>query len=40
MIHVLVLEDDAAAAESSYRTLKQAGLTCSLERVESEIGFR
>ena len=40
MIHVLFLEDDAAAAESSCRILKQAGLACSLERVESEAGFR
>ncbi|MHB8814110.1 MAG: GGDEF domain-containing response regulator [Steroidobacteraceae bacterium] len=40
MIRMLVLEDDAAAAESSCRTLKQAGVACSLERVESEVAFR
>lgn len=40
MIRVLVLEDDAAAAESSCRMLKQAGLACSTERVESEVAFR
>jgi two-component system, cell cycle response regulator len=40
MIRVLVLEDDAAAAESSCRILKQSGLPCSFERVESEAGFR
>lgn len=40
MVRVLVLEDDAAAAESSCRTLTQAGLACSFERVESESEFR
>ena len=40
MIRMLVLEDDAAAAESSCRTLTQAGVACSFERVESEIEFR
>ena len=40
MIRVLVIEDDAAAAESSCRMLKQAGLACSSERVESEVAFR
>src|SRR5579872_661535 len=40
MIRMLVLEDDAAAAESSCRSLKQAGVTCSFERVESEVEFR
>lgn len=40
MIRMLVLEDDAAAAESSCRTLKQAGLACGFERVESEADFR
>lgn len=40
MIRVLVLEDDAAAAESSCRMLKQGGLACSFERVESEADFR
>jgi len=40
MIRMLVLEDDLAAAESSCRTLKQAGLSCSFERVESELEFR
>ncbi|MDE2447803.1 MAG: diguanylate cyclase [Gammaproteobacteria bacterium] len=40
MIRVLVLEDDAAAAESSCRMLRQGGLACSFERVESEADFR
>jgi len=40
MIRVLVLEDDAAAAESSCRMLKQGGLSCSCERAESEVEFR
>ncbi|MDE2051680.1 MAG: diguanylate cyclase, partial [Gammaproteobacteria bacterium] len=40
MVRVLVLEDDAAAAESSRRMLKQAGVACSFERVESEAAFR
>jgi diguanylate cyclase (GGDEF)-like protein len=40
MIRVLVLEDDAAAADSSCRMLKQGGLSCSCERVESEVDFR
>ena len=40
MIRVLVLEDDAAAAESSARMLKLAGLSCSFERAESESEFR
>ena len=40
MMRVLVLEDDASAAESSYRMLKQGGLACSFERVESESDFR
>ena len=40
MIQVLVLEDDAAAAESSCRMLKQSGLACSCERAESEVEFR
>jgi diguanylate cyclase (GGDEF)-like protein len=40
MIRMLVLEDDAAAAESSCRLLEQAGVACSLERVESESEFR
>ena len=40
MIRVLVLEDDAAAAESSARMLKLAGLACSFERAESETEFR
>src|SRR6185312_5908654 len=40
MVRVLVLEDDAAAAESSRRVLKQAGLDCAFERVESEAEFR
>ena len=40
MIQVLVLEDDAAAAESSCRMLKQSGLTCSCERVEDKPQFR
>src|SRR6185312_462365 len=40
MVRVLVLEDDAAGAESSRRVLKQAGLDCAFERVESEAEFR
>jgi diguanylate cyclase (GGDEF)-like protein len=40
MIRMLVLEDDAAAAESSCRMLKHAGIDCSFERVESEAEFR
>ncbi|HUA26009.1 MAG TPA: diguanylate cyclase [Steroidobacteraceae bacterium] len=40
MIRMLVLEDDAAAAESSCRMLKHAGIDCSFERVESEVEFR
>jgi len=37
---MLVLEDDAAAAESSCRMLKHAGIDCAFERVESESEFR
>jgi len=40
MVRVLVLEDDAAAAEASWRRLQQAGLACAFERVESETEFR
>ncbi len=40
MIRMLVLEDDAAAAESSCRILKHAGIDCSFERVGSEVEFR
>lgn len=40
MIRMLVLEDDAAAAESSFRMLQHAGIDCSFERVESEAEFR
>ena len=40
MIRVLVVEDDAAAAESSCRMLRQSGLPCSFERVEREVDFR
>ncbi|HEY1891365.1 MAG TPA: diguanylate cyclase [Steroidobacteraceae bacterium] len=40
MIRMLVLEDDAAAAESSCRMLKHAGIDCAFERVDSEAGFR
>lgn len=40
MIRMLVLEDDAAAAESCCRMLKHAGIDCSFERVESEVEFR
>ncbi|MGH8302734.1 MAG: diguanylate cyclase [Steroidobacteraceae bacterium] len=40
MVRVLVLEDDAAAAESSRRMLRQAGVDCEFERVESEAEFR
>ncbi len=40
MIRMLVLEDDAAAAESSCRMLQHAGIDCSFERVESEVEFR
>jgi two-component system, cell cycle response regulator len=40
MIRMLVLEDDAAAAESSCRMLMHAGIDCSFERVESEVEFR
>ena len=40
MIRMLVLEDDAVAAESSCRMLQHAGIDCSFERVESEAEFR
>jgi diguanylate cyclase (GGDEF)-like protein len=40
MIRMLVLEDDAAAAESSCLMLKHAGIDCAFERVESEAEFR
>jgi diguanylate cyclase (GGDEF)-like protein len=40
MIRMLVLEDDAAAAESSCRMLQHAGIDCAFERVESEAEFR
>ena len=40
MIRMLVLEDDAAAAESSCRTLAQEGVACSFERADSEAEFR
>ena len=40
MIRMLVLEDDAAAAESSCRMLQHAGIECAFERVESEVEFR
>jgi diguanylate cyclase (GGDEF)-like protein len=40
MIRMLVLEDDAAAAESSCRMLKHAGIDCAFERVGSEAEFR
>lgn len=40
MIRMLVLEDDAAAAESARRILKDAGIDCAFERVESEAEFR
>ena len=40
MIRMLVLEDDAAAAESSCRLLQRAGIDCAFERVESEAAFR
>jgi diguanylate cyclase (GGDEF)-like protein len=39
-IRMLIVEDDAAAADSAREVLEQAGLGCSVERVESEVEFR
>ncbi|MGH8299009.1 MAG: diguanylate cyclase [Steroidobacteraceae bacterium] len=40
MIRMLIVEDDAAAAEQTQQVLRQAGLPCTLERTESETAFR
>jgi len=40
MIRMLIVEDDAAAADLAREVLEQAGLGCSVERVESEVEFR
>src|SRR6185312_2027370 len=40
MIRMLIIEDDAADAEWTHRTLRQAGISCTLERVETENSFR
>jgi diguanylate cyclase (GGDEF)-like protein len=40
MIRMLIIEDDAADAEWTHRTLRQAGISCTLERVETENAFR
>ena len=40
MIRMLIIEDDAADAEWTHRTLRQAGIACTLERVETESAFR
>lgn len=36
MIRLLMIEDDAAAAELTLRTLRSGGLSCTCERVVSE----
>ena len=40
MIRMLIIEDDAADADWTHRTLRQAGISCTLERVETENSFR
>jgi two-component system cell cycle response regulator len=40
MIRILLVEDDALAAEVTARVLQKAGVECACERVESEAGFR
>jgi diguanylate cyclase (GGDEF)-like protein len=40
MIRMLIVDDDAAAAERTQRVLRQAGIPCTLERTESETDFR
>ncbi len=40
MIRMLIVEDDAAAADLAREVLERAGLGCSVERVESEVEFR
>ena len=40
MIRMLIIEDDAADADWTQRTLRQAGISCTLERVETESAFR
>src|SRR5690348_6284677 len=40
MIRMLIVEDDAAAAELARDVLERAGLGCSIERVQSECEFR
>ena len=40
MIRMLIVEEDAAAADLAREVLEQAGLGCSVERVESEVEFR
>ena len=40
MLRMLIVEDDAAAANLARQVLEQAGLGCSVERVESELEFR
>ncbi|HXS26351.1 MAG TPA: diguanylate cyclase [Steroidobacteraceae bacterium] len=40
LIRMLIVEDDARAAELARDVLERAGLGCSVERVESEVEFR
>jgi diguanylate cyclase (GGDEF)-like protein len=40
MIRMLIVEDDAAAAEQIQRALRQAGIACTLERIQTETAFR
>ena len=40
MLRFLIIEDDESAAELTLRSLSAAGLSCSLERVGTEVEFR
>ncbi|HXR93083.1 MAG TPA: diguanylate cyclase [Steroidobacteraceae bacterium] len=40
MIRMLIIEEDAADAEWTHRALRQAGIPCTFERVETEGAFR
>src|SRR3954465_9256617 len=40
MLRLLIIEDDESAAELTLRSLTADGLSCSLERVGTEVEFR